>query len=231
MYMPVMVDIKSVVVFGGERGEGLRKTEKLAVYADRLTVVPEGPDIPARIVLESGRLPHVTEDLSLPNRCVVEVVQERATIEDVGRHIMGRSLVVSALSDRRINETISRMCARLGILCNIADGRELCSAWFMSLVDSADLLVAVSSKGKCPYYAKRLRIDLTEEIRRREPVAKILGAIRARVSGGLDHKSVLDAVYHDPEFTAARKAGEWKRAERKAEEIYERIVGGQDDGR
>ena len=99
----------------------------------------------------------------------------------------------------------------------------------MSLVDSANLLVAVSSKGKCPYYTRQLRIDLAEEVRCREPVAKILGAIRARVSGRLDKKSVLDAVYHDPEFTAARKAGEWKRAERKAEEIYERIRGEQDD--
>ena len=55
VYMPLMIDLRKVVVLGGERGEGLQKVPKFAVFTDRLIVVPEAPYPHDQIILAAGR--------------------------------------------------------------------------------------------------------------------------------------------------------------------------------
>ncbi len=220
MYMPLMIDVRRAVVFGGERGEGLQKTEKLSVYADELLVVPESVFPAEFILLAAGRLPHVGEELSLGTERRVPVAAEAAAAGNAGRFIEGATFVVSDLRDRSLNETISGLCRARGILCNVIDTKDLCSTWFMSLIDTPHLLAGISSKGGCAYYARQTRIELEEEFRSREPVAEILVDLRDRVPSGVERNEVLDAVYRDGEFSRLRREGRWIEARSRAEALF-----------
>ena len=99
MYMPLNVDIKRCVVFGGEREEGLQKTEKMAVFADDLLIVPETRDAPDQIHLEAGPLQRVPESLSLSEPRVVPVAPEPARADNVADYVEGATFVTSDLED------------------------------------------------------------------------------------------------------------------------------------
>lgn len=219
MYMPLMVDLKRVVIFGGERGEGRQKCEKLACYADELLVVPEGPGRGSAIDLTPGALPNVAERLALPGPRRIPVAAEPAAPENIERFIAGATFVVSDLLDRALNERIAGVCRERGILCNVIDTKDLCTVWFMSLIDTGHLVAAISSKGGCAYYAKRTRVELEAEFEHREPAAAILSDARARIPPGVDRTSVLDRIYRDDAFGRYSAAGQWDAARARAEEI------------
>lgn len=225
--MPLMIDLKRVVIFGGERGEGLQKTEKLSLFAEELLVVPESPYPHRHINLAAGRLPHVGENLSRTTPRSIPVANEPASLRNVARSIAGANFVVSDLVDRVINERITALCEESGTLCNIIDTRDLCNTWFMSLIDSPHLIAAISSKGGCAYYARQTRIELEQEFADREPVADILTGIRDRLGNplpaGHDRSSILDSIYHDSDFRRAVELASWDAARARAEEIYEHI--------
>ena len=219
MYMPLMIDLKKVVVFGGERGEGLQKTEKLARYADDLLVVPEGCFEGEAILLDAGPLPHVGERLSLERERRIAVAAEPAAPANIERFIANATFVVSDLADRSLNELIFAVCRSRGILCNVIDTKELCSVWFMSLVDTPHIIAAISSKGECAYYAKQTRIELEGELDRRAPVAAILADIRPRIRPGARRAQILEAVYRDRDFQGAVETGDWAAAAARAEAL------------
>ena len=231
MFMPLMVDLKRVILFGGERGEGRQKCEKLACYADELLVVPERPFPQEEIVLDAGPLPHVAERLELSEARRIPVAAEPASSSSIGRFISGATFVVSDLSDRALNEQIASTCRERGILCNVIDTKDLCSVWFMSLIDTPHLVAAISSKGGCAYFAKQTRIELEPEIARREPVAAILTEARALVPKGVDRTAVLDAIYRDAVFNHMVTAGEWTEARARAATIREAASGATPSGR
>jgi len=225
--MPLMIDLKRVVIFGGERGEGLQKAEKLSLFADELLVVPESPYPHRNIDLAAGRLPHVGENLHRSTPRSIPVAAEPASILNAARYIAGANFVVSDLADRAVNERIAALCEESSTLCNVIDTRDLCNTWFMSLIDNPHLIAAVSSKGGCAYYARQTRIELEQEFAEREPVAEILTGIRDRLGNplpaGHDRSSILDSIYHDSDFRRAAALASWDTARARAEEIYEHI--------
>lgn len=219
MYMPLMVDIKRAVVFAGERGEGLQKIQKLAVYADELLCVPEGPRFPPFIELSAGVQPltEPTMRLTMPRR--VPVAQEPASLSNFRRYIAGANFVSSDLKDRRLNEAISSYCAENGVLCNIIDTKDLCNTWFMSLINEPFLQVAVSSQGGCAFYSAQTRRELEPQIAWRSRVSEILTALRLEVREPENRLAVLETIYADQDFQKAIQAGLWERAHWRGREV------------
>lgn len=178
-HMPLMVDLKRVTVFGGERGEGLQKTQKLALFAEELLVVPEARGQGASIDLPAGPQSELKENLGLlePRSVPVFPVSAGDLDDDaLGLLIRGRNFVVSDLVDRRVNERIKARADAEGVLCTVVDTKDLCSAWFMSLIRTDHLTVAMSSAGTASptatasFFVPRLREALTPHVEAQEAV-------------------------------------------------------------
>lgn len=208
-YMPLMVDMKRVVVFGGERGEGLQKTQKLALFADELLVVPEAEGVGATIELPAGAQSELKEKLLLPRPRSVPVhprAAARLRWGELRRLVRDRTWVVSDLVDRRLNERIRAECRRQGVLCTVVDTKDLCSAWFMGLIQTEHLTVAVSSGGTISFFVPRLREYLTPLIEARETEASVLSTIRSSLARE-EREEALGRLYANPEFRRLADAG------------------------
>lgn len=187
MQMPLMIDIRKAFVFGGERGEGLQKTQKLACFADELFVIPEAAGIASEILIPAGQPSELREKLILKHERRVPVLKNRAE-ELIGRGdapspalddlIRGASFVVSDLEDEELNKRLYAACLRLGVICTVVDTKPYCTAWFMSLVETENMIAAISSKGRCAFLSARIREELQTEFEGREPLASLLVEMR-----------------------------------------------------
>ena len=74
------------------------------------------------------------------------------------------NLVVAATNDRELNNSISRAAHERRLLINIADKPELCDFYLSSIVQKGDLKIAISTNGKSPTMAKRLKDVLNDSL-------------------------------------------------------------------
>mgnify|MGYP006425682579 CR=1 FL=1 len=210
MYMPLMIDIKKCVVFAGEREEGLQKTEKMAVFADELLVVPEDESAPSSIRLEAGPLDRVPESLSLKEVREIPVADKPATAENIGTYIEGATFVTSDLEDRALNQMVADECEQRNILCNIIDVKELCNTWLMSVIDTPNMIAGLSTKGGCAFYAQRTRIEMEEEFENRSEISRIFTELRGETTENQCNLCALDEVYHREEIQHLIEGEQWE---------------------
>lgn len=100
-----------------------------------------------------------------------------------------KQIVIAATDDRLLHEKISSVCLQKNILCNIADTPDLCSFYLGSIVHKGNLKIAISTNGKSPTVAKKIREVLEDtfpdEI---ETTLENLDKIRKRISGNFTEK-------------------------------------------
>lgn len=72
-------------------------------------------------------------------------------------------LVIAATSSRRVNESVFREAQRRGILCNVVDDPEFCDFYYPAVVRRGQLQLAISTGGRSPALAQRLRRELETE--------------------------------------------------------------------
>lgn len=76
--------------------------------------------------------------------------------------IENKQLIITALNDLEISEQIMNLASDAGILYNAADKPELCTFYLGSVVKKGHLKIGISTNGKSPTLAKRLK-ELLEE--------------------------------------------------------------------
>ena len=76
--------------------------------------------------------------------------------------LAGFFLAICATDDRRVNQTAAQEADVRGMLLNVVDAPELGNFSVPAQVVRGDLLLTVSTNGKSPALAKRLRQDLEE---------------------------------------------------------------------
>lgn len=72
----------------------------------------------------------------------------------------GAFLVIAATSVPSVNESVYRAADSRGLLCNAVDDIENCHFYYGSVVQRGDLQIAISTNGKSPALAQRLRKEL-----------------------------------------------------------------------
>lgn len=163
-YYPICLDIRDrccLVVGGGS--VGTRKVKTLLDCGARVTVV--SPDISERL-----------EELARHER--VELKQRAYRAGD----LKGMFLVVGATDDENLNRQISRDAEKLNLLCNIADRPEICNFILPSIVHRGDLTISISTSGKSPAMAKKLRKELEMQYGEEYAVFfRLMGAIRKKL--------------------------------------------------
>ena len=87
------------------------------------------------------------------------VIEERAyTITDIEQ----ADIIIAAVNDIETSERIRRDAHQSGKLVNIADKPGLCDFYLSSIVKKGDLKIAISTNGKSPTIAKRLKEQINE---------------------------------------------------------------------
>jgi precorrin-2 dehydrogenase/sirohydrochlorin ferrochelatase len=101
----------------------------------------------------------------------------------------GKQMVIVATDNPELNERIYSLCRAKGILVNVADNPPLCDFYMGGIVTKGNLKVAISTNGKSPTVAKRLR-QLFEEILPEEldELLDNLNAYRATLKGDFEDK-------------------------------------------
>jgi precorrin-2 dehydrogenase/sirohydrochlorin ferrochelatase len=69
----------------------------------------------------------------------------------------GRHLVIAATNDPAVNREVYNHCRRRQLLVNVADTPDCCDFYLGGIVTRGDLKIAISTNGKAPTLAKRLR--------------------------------------------------------------------------
>ncbi len=78
--------------------------------------------------------------------------------------LQGKQFVIAATDDAFVNRQIKALAAARGILTNVADTPHLCDFYLSSIVHKGDLKIAISTNGKSPTIAKRLKETLHESL-------------------------------------------------------------------
>jgi precorrin-2 dehydrogenase/sirohydrochlorin ferrochelatase len=141
-YYPIYLDIKDkkcLVVGGGS--VGTRKVETLLECGAKVTVI----SIDASEKLKK-----------LSNSRVIQLEKRAFQIND----LEGVFLVVGATDDEDLNVRIHAAAESRRVLCNIADRPEVCNFILPSIVNRGDLIISISTSGKSPAFAKKLRKQL-----------------------------------------------------------------------
>jgi precorrin-2 dehydrogenase / sirohydrochlorin ferrochelatase len=73
-------------------------------------------------------------------------------------------LVILATDNPDLHASIKRITAERHILCNVADTPDLCDFYLGSIVQKGDLKIGISTNGKSPTMAKRMREFLDDVI-------------------------------------------------------------------
>ena len=90
--------------------------------------------------------------------------------------------VICATSDRLLNRRISQICRMNKVPVNVVDDAALCSFIMPSMVKRGALTIAISTGGKSPAYAQRLRKRIDDEVPEHiDEILERLGALRKHI--------------------------------------------------
>lgn len=78
--------------------------------------------------------------------------------------LKGIQLLVLATDNATLHQEIRRIAKEQGILVNVADTPDLCDFYLGSIVKKGNLKIAISTNGKSPTVAKRLKQVLSENL-------------------------------------------------------------------
>jgi siroheme synthase-like protein len=134
--------------------------------------------------------------------------------------LVGHDLVLVATDDKALNLSIKADATRQRLLCNVADTPDACDFYLGSIVQKGDLKIAISTNGKSPTVAKRMREMLTSAIPEElNDVLQRMSKIREIVGGDFANKvKSLNAVtaeltggpaYESPAAAMWRRRATW----------------------
>jgi siroheme synthase-like protein len=78
--------------------------------------------------------------------------------------LVGLDLVICATDNFPLHQNIKALATKQHLLCNVADTPALCDFYLGSIVQKGDLKIAISTNGKSPTLAKRIRAFLEDVI-------------------------------------------------------------------
>ena len=100
-----------------------------------------------------------------------------------------KDLVVLATDDKELHKRIKSLAEEKGILVNVADTPELCDFYLGSIVQKGNLKIAISTNGKSPTAAKRIKEVLNKALPGElDDVIENLHEVRNKLNGNFEYK-------------------------------------------
>lgn len=139
-----MEQLETLIVGGGI--VALEKLRNLLTSSPQSKITLVAPEIHAQIWQLAQEYPHI------------RVYQKRFEVAD----IKDKDLMMVAVGNHRLSARIVRAARRQRVPVNVADTPYLCDFYLGAIVTKGDLKIAISTNGKSPAMAKRLREILNE---------------------------------------------------------------------
>ena len=163
-YFPIYLEIKNkkiLVIGGGVVAQ--RKIESLLEAGANVAVVSKDLTQQLREYKKDGKIIVIGRDY------------EEKLLENV-------FMVIAATDDVELNHRISQDALKKGLLINAVDQPEDCNFIFPSVIKRGDLIVAISTSGKSPALAKKIREQLEQEFGSEyEILLNIMGNLRKEI--------------------------------------------------
>jgi len=145
-------------------------------------------------------------------------------------HLEGFYLVIGATDREEINTCIAGEAERRDILYNIVDVPKQCSFFVPSLVVRGDLLIAISTQGKSPALAKKIRRRLQEDFGEEyKDFLTVMGEIRKqtlRSSLSQSARAILFESLVDSNILELFREGKKEEARARARDMMDKHIGG-----
>lgn len=146
------------------------------------SVLSNSPNTPVTIVAPQVHS-EVDKILSLFPKC--RIIQRNFRKSD----LRGKRLVICATDDSELHKQIKVLAQKRGILVNVADTPVLCDFYLGSIVQKGSLKIAISTNGKSPTIAKRLKEAMENMIpEEMEEVLDNLQIVRKNIKGSFREK-------------------------------------------
>lgn len=190
-YYPVSLDISAkrcVIIGGGSVAE--RKAERLSECSAQVTVVSR--------TLTPG----------LYDRKKVNTI-EHIDMDYEKKVLRGAFMVIGATDRDDVNAQVSQDALSLGMLVNIVDDPDKCNFILPSLLQQGDLSIAISTGGKSPALARKIREELQQQYGPEyESLLTIMGSLRKKIleqgHASEANKSVFEALVRSDLLQAIR---------------------------
>ncbi|HEX8314092.1 MAG TPA: TSUP family transporter [Flavisolibacter sp.] len=108
----------------------------------------------------------------------------------------GKDIVVVAVNNKETSKVIRNLAKEKKLLVNVADTPDLCDFYLGSIVQKGAVKIAISTNGKSPTMAKRLKEILQHALPNEiDDVVENLAKIRTKLNGNFSEKvKQLDAI-------------------------------------
>jgi len=163
-YYPIFLDLNNenvVVVGGGEVAE--RKIKNLLMYG-------------CTIYISS---PHLTPHLE---QLVATKKIHHIPYESLDAHMDDTFMVIAATDDTKVNSKIASQAKNHGLLINTVDQPKDCNFIMPSIMKRGNLQIAISTAGKSPALAKKIRKNLESTFPPEyDSFVELLGIIRTKL--------------------------------------------------
>jgi precorrin-2 dehydrogenase/sirohydrochlorin ferrochelatase len=191
-YYPICLNItnkRCVIVGGGE--VGARKAEGLAVCGAQVVVLSRELTPPLEKMKQEGRIDHIDNDYA-------------------ASYLSGALMVIGATDSAEINQKIAADAGALGIMVNIADDPGQSDFILPAVVRQGDLVISVSTGGKSPALARKLRAELEASFGQEySTLLDIMGKVRkerlARGCPAEENKRIFTAIVNSDILDHIRK--------------------------
>ena len=183
-YFSICLDLSGkicIVIGGGKVAE--RKVQGLLACGAGVTVI-------------SPELTEALRELAAAER--INLIQRPYEDGD----LLGAFLVIAATDEPQVQRKVHEEAARANLLLNVADVPELCNFILPATLRRGDLAVAVSTGGKSPALARRIRERLDEIFPSEyEEYVTLLGLLRPfilqRHLSHQENKKIFQSLLHD----------------------------------
>ncbi|EFK56520.1 bifunctional precorrin-2 dehydrogenase/sirohydrochlorin ferrochelatase [Sphingobacterium spiritivorum] len=163
--------IRTLLVGGG--AVALEKFQALTAQDSQVQLTIVGKEIKTELKSLAAAYPHV----------------ELFEREFVAADLQDKELVISATNNPELNEEIRVLTQQQNILLNAADKPALCDFYLGSIVQKGNLKVAISTNGKSPTIAKRVK-DLLQDLLPEEidETLELMSQLRDKLKGDFEYK-------------------------------------------
>lgn len=197
-YYPIMIDLtdREVLVVGGGSVAG-RKIATLIEYGAVVSVVSRELSPELKNLVDSGRVKYLGGEFSLV-------------------FLKDKFLAFAATDDSDLNRRISRAAQAKGMLINAVDQPADCTFIVPSIIRQGDLTISVSTSGKSPALAKRIREKLSSIFGNEYGLfLRMMGKIRESVLSRSSDQKENSRVFHsivDSDLLDAIQANDLEKA-------------------
>ena len=194
-YYPIFLDLnnqKVIVVGGGEVAE--RKIKNLLTYSCQIYITS----------------PHLTPHLK---QLVAKKKIHHIHYETLGTFMDDAFIVIAATDDPEVNTQIASQAKEHGMLVNAVDRPEDCNFIMPSIVRRGDLQIAISTAGKSPALAKKIRKEMQSMFGPEYgSLVELLGLLRIKLISQGNPPSKNKAIFQklvDSNLLELIKRGNW----------------------